>query len=356
MQFECYYIDFSVFVKYFSSVFYFIVHNSVVDFSWKCGTIIASFLQEAFGMKNLRTRINRFWFRNRNKGIPNLMLYIALGNALVILLSINNPFLLNLLCFNKTLILQGQVWRLVTYVFTQYYGGFLSLIFIYFFYMLGRHMEQSMGTLKFNAFYLCSIVLMDAFAMIFSPVITEGLYTIEEANYLQDVLGIYQNMAFYLHLSLTLTFATTHPESQFVVFFFIPVKARIMALFYLLIIGIEVYMCSALFPHCLFPLVGLASYFLFFGSQIPNLFPMSWRIKMARLFKKKPPQGPKVITFEVKRGPYAQPAPQKNYTHKCTVCGRTDVTNPELEFRYCSRCNGYHCYCIEHINDHTHVE
>jgi hypothetical protein len=27
-----------------------------------------------------------------------------------------------------------------------------------------------------------------------------------------------------------------------------------------------------------------------------------------------------------------------------------------LEFRYCSKCNGYFCYCQDHISNHTHVE
>ena len=61
-----------------------------------------------------------------------------------------------------------------------------------------------------------------------------------------------------------------------------------------------------------------------------------------------------MITFQTKAGPYK--TAEKNYTHKCTVCGITDADDPTMEFRYCSRCNGYHCYCIEHINNHTHVE
>ena len=44
----------------------------------------------------------------------------------------------------------------------------------------------------------------------------------------------------------------------------------------------------------------------------------------------------------------------KLYTHKCAVCGRTDADYPELEFRYCSRCAGYHCFCSDHINNHIH--
>jgi len=42
--------------------------------------------------------------------------------------------------------------------------------------------------------------------------------------------------------------------------------------------------------------------------------------------------------------------------HKCAVCGITDADDPDMEFRYCSKCNGYYCYCMKHINDHVHVE
>ena len=312
-------------------------------------------------MKNLRTRFNRFCLRNRDKGIPNLMLYIALGNAIVILMSMINGggVLYELLCFDKTKILQGQVGRLVTYVFTQSGDGFLELIFLYFFYMLGRHVELSMGTLKFNMFYFSGVLLMDVFAMIFCPIVPEGAITQAEYVYLTNALPVYWQMAYYLHLSLILTFATTHPDSQFMIFFLIPVKAWLIALIYLVLTAIEVYNLASigLFPHCLFPLVALANYFLFTGTDIVNILPLTWRLKLSRLFRKKPAkaQGPKVIRFET-AGPY-RPAPKKeDFTHKCTVCGITDVDDPNMEFRYCSRCQGYHCYCIEHINNHTHVE
>ena len=307
-------------------------------------------------MKNLRTRFNRFCLRNRDKGIPNLMLYIALGNAIVILMSMINGggALYQLLCFDKNKILQGQIWRLFTYVFTQSGSGFLDLLFLYFFYMLGRYVEMSMGTLKFNLFYLSGVLLMDIFAMLFCP--TEPVL-IGNTLYLPEVFvyGIYGSMAFYLHLSLVLAFATTNPDAQFMIFFIIPIKAWVMAVFYLVLIGIEVFNLAyptLFFPHCLFPLVGLANYFLFFACDMSNLLPLSWRVKLQG--RKKAQSGPKVITFQTKTGPYK--TAEKNYTHKCTVCGVTDVDDPNMEFRYCSRCQGYHCYCIEHINNHTHVE
>ena len=47
---------------------------------------------------------------------------------------------------------------------------------------------------------------------------------------------------------------------------------------------------------------------------------------------------------------------RRGYLHKCTVCGVTDQDNPDMEFRYCSKCSGYYCYCANHINNHTHVQ
>ncbi len=312
-------------------------------------------------MHSLRTRFERFCFKNRNKGIPNLMLYIVLGSALVTVMTMFNggTALFDLLCFDKVKILQGQVWRLVTYVFTEQTGGFLSLIFLYFFYNLGRHVELSMGTFRFNLYYFTGVILMDIFAMIFcptEPVIIGNYYVTQEA-----FVEIYAQMAFYLHLSLLLTFAVLNPDAQFLIFFIIPVKAWVMGVIYLLVVLSSVFNMTYplnLFPHNLFPLVGLANFLLFAGGDIVNLLPFALRAKLQHRMQKRKANsgGPKVVQFHTTQS-RANPKPTKTeYNHCCSVCGRTDVTNPELEFRYCSLCNGYHCYCEDHINDHTHVE
>ena len=304
---------------------------------------------------NLRRRFNLFCFRNRDKGIPNLMLYIALGNAIVLIMTMVNggDALYELLCFDKGKILQGQVWRLVTYVFTQSGGGYLALLFLYFFYMLGKHVENSMGTLKFNLFYFSGVILMDVFAMAFCPILPEDGYVTEEMyTFLSAVMPEYYGMAYYLHLSLILAFATLHPESRFMIFFIIPVKAWVIALIYLLLECVAIFNLSypvLYFPHNLFPLVALGNYLLFVGGDIKNLIPMSWRVKLSK--KKAPKKTEPIVFTRPEPGPYA-----KAYTHRCSVCGRTDVSNPELEFRYCSRCNGYHCYCEDHIHNHQHIE
>lgn len=305
-------------------------------------------------MNNLRRGFERFCFRNRGKGIPNLMLYITLGNALVIFMSMVNggDVLYELLSFDKNEILKGQVWRLFTYVFTQSGNGILDLLFLYFFYMLGKHVESSMGTFKFNLFYFSGVVLMDVFAMLFCPILpADGLVSADQYEYFANVLPVYWQMANYLHLSLILIFATLYPDSQFLILFIIPIKGRVLALIYLAIEVIQIFNLSypvMLFPHNLFPLVALANYLLFMGPDLKNLLPRSWLVKSRKTKRTG------TIPFSPS-GPGHTNSP-KSYNHRCSVCGRTDTEFPDLEFRYCSRCSGYHCYCEDHISNHQHIE
>lgn len=283
-------------------------------------------------MKNLRRNFERFCLRNRNKGIPNLMLYICIGNAVMYVISMvtRNYTLYNLLSFNRRLILQGQVWRLFTYPLTYLTSNILLMaISLLCYYSLGNAMERMWGTLKFNIFYLTGVVLMDIYAMIFNC----------SAN------------VYYLNMSLFLGYATLFPDASFLLFFIIPVKAWVLALFDLVIILLGVF--SPPFTAAnLFPLIALGNYFLFFGKDVLNVIPLSWQGNARKLFHKKPKQ-PKVIQFHVSQKPQE---PKQNYNHRCTVCGRTDVSNPELEFRYCSKCKGYYCYCQDHINNHVHIQ
>ena len=284
-------------------------------------------------MKNLRTRFERFCYLNRHRRIPNLMLYIAVGTAIVYVMSqiSGNYFLYNLLYFDRTRILHGEVWRLFTYPLT-YGGGSSNVLLIglslFCYYYLGNAMERTWGTLKFNLFYLTGVVLMDVYCMVF---------------------GGYASVT-YLNMSLFLGFATMHPDASFLLFFIIPIKAWFFALFDLALVALDLVTLS--FPSNLFSIISLANYFLFFGSDVVNLLPLSWRLKLRRKMGKPSPQ-PRVIHFA-----QAKPKqPEKpNYNHRCTVCGRTDVSNPELEFRYCSRCNGFYCYCEDHISSHVHID
>ena len=297
-------------------------------------------------MKNLRKEFDRLCYRNRNKGIPNLMLYICIGSAVMYLMTqfTGNYLLYNLLCFDRTLILRGQVWRLFTYALTFYNQNLLmEAIGLLCYFSLGRAIENRWGTFRFNLFYLSGIVLMDVYSLIF---------------------GCSASVS-YLNMSLFLSYATLYPDAHFLLFFIIPIKAWIFALFDLTITLIDVIRLSVpvfYFPYNLFPLVALGNYFLFFGKDVLNVIPLSWRIKLRKLFHKGTSASPtasrpKVIPFKgAPSGEASAAQARAPYLHRCTVCGRTDISDPDLEFRYCSRCKGYYCYCQDHINNHTHIQ
>jgi hypothetical protein len=286
-------------------------------------------------VKKLRTQFERFCLRHRNWGIPNLMLFVFIGTALVYLMSVfnDNYILYPLLCFNRELILQGQVWRLITYIFTDFRSSpLLTILFLFCYYSISRSVENRWGTFRFNLYYFSGVLLMDIYCMIFGGMAVPD----------------------YLHLSLFLAYSTLYPDSQFLLFFIIPVRAWVFAL---VDVALTLYGLIAYpFPTNLFGVVALANYFLFFGGDIINILPPSLRRKL--MYRKKPKSSPSApgptITFTPARP--AKPIVKQDYTHRCTVCGRTDVSNPEMEFRYCSRCNGYHCYCEEHIRNHSHIE
>ena len=287
-------------------------------------------------MKNPRRSLEIFLYKHKDKGIPNLMLYVCIGAALVYLFTLfsGNPILYYYLAFDRAMVLSGQVWRLITFPLVYGVGNpypALILLSFFFFYNMARTVEQVWGTLRMNLFYLTGIVLIDAYCMIFGGMAD----------------------ATYLNLSIILAFSTLFPDAQFRILFIIPVKAWILALIDLALILFGAF--TSVFPHNLFPVIALAHYFLFMGKDVLNLLPPAWRMNAARVFRKKPAQPKKTGTVPF-QAVNQQPKTRTPYTHRCTVCGRTDVSDPELEFRYCSRCNGYFCYCEDHINNHTHVE
>ena len=294
-------------------------------------------------MKELRKRFDRFCFLHRNKGIPNLMLYICIGSAIAYVMTMmtQNAIIYQFLIFDKNAILHGQIWRLFSYPLTYGYSNsntLLTAISLLCYYSLGRVIENQWGTLRFNLFYFTGVILMDIFCL----VLPYPYYV--RAN------------ATYLNMSLFLAYATLYPNASFLLFFIIPVKAWIFAVFDLVLTLADVFVNP--FPICLFPLVAIANYFLFFGKDVVNIIPLSLRLKVRKGIRKRPAPGKAtVIQFPTPSAVETRnAAPKEAFLHKCTVCGRTDTSHPDLDFRYCSRCSGYHCYCQDHISDHIHIQ
>lgn len=278
-------------------------------------------------VKKLTKKIDLFCYKHPRFGIPNLMTYIVIGNVAVWLFCLMDRTgqLVNMLCLDPASIMRGQVWRLVTFMLIPQSFSLWAILFFYFYYWIGNVLEQHWGTPRFNIFLLSGVVLTIIYAFAF--------YFISGVSV---PMGTY-----YIYLSMFFSFATLFPDMQVLFMFIIPMKVKWLALvdaaFFLWEIIIEP------FPINLLPVVAILNYLVFFGDE---LFDM--------LRRSRPKNNPTVTNFKREKSRMKYEEKQKTYNHKCAVCGRTDTEYPALEFRYCSRCAGYHCFCSEHINNHVH--
>ena len=281
-------------------------------------------------MNNLRRNFERFCYRHQDKGIRNLMLYIAIGTAIVYLIGTLDPSgaFYSALVFDRDAILHGQVWRIITYIFIPRDTSIIGLaVNLYFDYVFGKMIERTWGAFRFNLFYFSGVLITALGALL---------------------LGLNASIL-YIDLSLTLAFATVFPEAQILFMYIIPLKMKYLAWLYF---GVTIFQIIQIpFPRNLLPVFALLNYFLFFGSDVLHVLPDFLRGKKKGIHYTQRKQR---TSANWTNGYKKSDAPA--YRHKCTVCGRTDTENPGLEFRYCSKCSGYYCYCIDHINDHAHIQ
>ena len=267
--------------------------------------------------------IDRFCAKHPRFGIPNLAMYIAIGQVIVGVLSLLPPLrnLLSLLVFSRMAILHGEVWRLATFVFVPTTANpFYLLLGCYVIYWTGQMLEREWGTSKFTLFYLCGVLWS----------ILGGL-----------ILGLAD--IYYIHLSFFLVIATMYSEMQVLFMFVLPIKMKWLAL-----LDVALILLQGLESGPYVVLLALPSFINYFIFTWPF-----WSVKLGFMRRQADPQ---VINFKRARKQAEKKARETGgYLHKCAVCGVTDQDDPSLEFRYCSKCDGYYCYCANHINNHIHI-
>ena len=273
-------------------------------------------------MKDPMRLVDRFCYKHPHFGIPNLMRYLTIANVVFWLIGITNQTLLSYLGFDAALILRGQIWRLLTFMLYPPSTGVLAFLVFYFYYWIGNALEQYWGTAHFNVYLLI------------------GWFVTVLYGFLVYFIGGYRIPidAQYLYLSMFFSFAALYPDMQVLLFFFLPIKVKYIALIDAVYFLLAVF--TNPFPRDLLPLVATLNFFIFFGATLIRMLPKK--------------DSKSTINFRKESRRIRQEQRSKLYTHKCAVCGRTDTEFPELEFRYCSRCAGYHCFCQDHINSHIH--
>ena len=278
-------------------------------------------------MKDPMVYIDRFCRKHPDFGIPNLIKYICIGSAAFWLLGLVNPVLLDYMTFDAAQILRGQVWRLVSFIFYPPSSGMLTFIAIYFYYWIGSTLEQYWGTAKFNIYFFSGILLTLLFGFL--------VYFIWHIRV--------PLTAYYVYLSMFFSFAALFPDMQVLLFFIIPIKMKWLALIDAAFFVLEVIRLP--FPVNLLPLVAVLNFFVFCGGAL---------LRALRSVPRRPGAG--TVNFRRESARIRREQRGELYKHKCAVCGRTDTDYPNLEFRYCSRCAGYHCFCQDHINSHIHFK
>lgn len=273
-------------------------------------------------MKNPRTWIDRFSYQHPNFGIPNLMKYIVIANVVFWLIGAVNPTLMSYLTFNPALILRGQIWRLVSFILYPPSSGVLAFIAFYFYYLIGTTLEQYWGMPQFNIYFFTGIILTVLYGFI-----------------LYFVTGLTFNLtAEYVYLSMFFSYATLFPNMQVLLFYIIPIKIKYLAYIDAAFFAYSV--IATRFPINLLPVVAVVNFLIFCGGDLLSAIP------------KRPSAN--TVNFRKESARIRREQQANLYTHKCAVCGRTDTDFPDLEFRYCSKCAGYHCFCQDHIYNHIH--
>ncbi|MBP5554489.1 MAG: hypothetical protein J6X94_06410 [Lachnospiraceae bacterium] len=335
--------------------------------------------------------MNNFSKKIRKFAIHNLTLWLIVAYAIGYVIQIVMPSFMYYLALDPYRIIHGEVWRIFTWVMIppNYFEGagvpsFISLMFtlliLYCCYWIGNILERTWGTVKYNIFIFSGILLTVLFAFVcfgylcfvagydvvgayedYKTIQLTGRGLVGDAhNYLQYVYANYPVMSgmpyvwfsfstYYINMSLYIVYGLTYPDMRVMLYFVIPFRMKWLTIIdlcylgYLFLFGGPIIRCtvSAALINCL----------LFYLSNIKGKTINPYQIHRANSFKRKYRSGRNTETAGSDKAPKMRAA----YRHKCAICGKTDVSDPDMEFRYCSKCAGSYEYCSVHLFKHSHV-
>jgi hypothetical protein len=257
--------------------------------------------------------LDKLELRFRRYAVPNVTVALIICQVLVYVAQLTHKGILGKVVLVPELVLKGEVWRLVSFLFQPpLMNPLFAFFFWYLFYLMGSALEHTWGTFRYNLFLLVGYVATVAAAFVTPD---------------QPTFNVF------LQGSVFLAFAFLYPDFQLLLFFLIPVKVKWLAL--LQWIG---YFYALVFvpswPVRLATLAAISNFLLFFWGDLV--------LRIRSGYRRMSQQAQEVRQRDVPR-------------HQCRICGRTEKTDPEMSFRYCSKCSGSCCYCEEHLRDHEHV-
>ena len=275
--------------------------------------------------------------------ISNLSLYLILCYGCGYLMNVINPAFVSYLTLDTYRILHGQIWRIVTWILVPPDSlDIFTLVMLYFYYSIGTSLERTWGTFLYNVYMFLGMiftVLGSFVAMGLSYLVWgEAIAVMGEAQFFQ--MASYSFSTYYINMSIFLAFAATFPNVQVLLMFILPIKVKWLGIVYAVLLIYE--FVNTWMVGKVSIVASLLNFIVFFFMTRRGLrMRISPRqVKRRHDFQK-----------EVKKA-----KPMSVAKHKCAICGRTSEEYPDLEFRFCSKCNGNYEYCQEHLFTHTHVK
>lgn len=244
--------------------------------------------------------------------IHGLTRWIVLANILGYVAIYTDRSALDWMALDRERVLQGQLWRLITYLFIpQSLSPFFVIFVLFFTYTIGEGLEQEWGAFRLNLYYFIGMLATTLIAFLFQT-------------------GAVTNT--YLNTSLFLAFATLFPNFEVLLFLILPVRMKWLGLLTAAFLGFQFILGPNGIRMAI--LVSLANYFIFFSEKLREGAKLRQQVGRARAKFKEESDIPTDRAF-----------------HHCKVCHRTENTDPELFFRVAS--DGEE-YCTEHLPKKTY--
>ncbi|MDO4616456.1 MAG: hypothetical protein Q4B03_03230 [Lachnospiraceae bacterium] len=297
-------------------------------------------------LRKLEQKIGRFAISGLTRYI--IITYV-IGYVLAIFEQLYGYNILGFLTLNPEAIIHGQIWRLVTWVLCPPGSlNIFTILVLFCYYQLGTMLERTWGTFLYNIYIFMGLIctVIGAFLIMLLPY-GRLIYSAAWAS------GVQIYSTYYVSLSIFLGFALTYPEQTMLVYMIIPVKIKYLAvadlalLTYQLIITFRRSTASGIITLVMIvsSLAGTLIYYLLTRKGKWNYGSTSRRQhqKRHKEFKQAVSRSQVDGSGKISR-------------HKCAVCGQTELSNPDLEFRFCSKCNGNYEYCQNHLFTHEHIK
>lgn len=268
--------------------------------------------------------------------VPDLMKYLSILYVIGTI-ACYTGFYGDFLALDFSKIFHGQIWRLVTFVVYPpqlFAGSALDIIFVVIsislYFMIGRSLENAWGTFRFNLYYFTGVIACILSGLI--AYLTLGTVGIVTTDY------VFQTMF--------LAFAVTFPDVELLLYFIIPIKMKWLGWFegIMMLIQFGRYILAAIAGNRI-ALTGIVTMMLCMLNFIVLLVSMKKGSFGNVKYKKKSKEYKKKINNTL-----------RNKGHVCSFCGITDKDNPDMEFRFCSRCDGNKEYCMDHLFTHEHIK